>query len=274
MNYSTIEMLCIFFVYGFFGWCAEVIYAAVNQGKFVNRGFLLGPICPIYGIGMLAVILALEPLKENLIILYLGSVAITSAIELVVGALSEKLLHERLWDYSNDPFNLHGYICLKFSLMWGVGAMMIVCLIHPLIMKGIAIVPEWLAITLVCLFGGIMIADCILTLMEAAKIPRRVKALREMERLLIDFSVGIGGNLTDGALKMRDGQEQFEKKREVMLEKIAAYKQTMEERGTDIASRRLRNAFPNLDKSRYAERLERVKRLYAEYIETKSKDRK
>ena len=273
MEYTLIEYLCLFFVYGFLGWCAEVIFAAVNQGRFVNRGFLFGPICPIYGLGMLAVIAALEPLKDNIPVLYFGSVAITTRLELLVGILAEKLFHQRLWDYTDEHFNFKGYICLKFSLMWGVGAMMIVCIIHPFIIRGIRLMPDWLMWTLAGAFSAMIIADCVLTLLEAAKIPRRIKALQEMERLMTEISAGIGGNLTDGALKMRDGQEKMEKRRAETRAKFENYRKMLDDR-TNLASKRLMNAFPHLDRSGYRQRMENVKKRYDEFMENLRRDRK
>ena len=113
--------LWIFFVYAFLGWCTEVGYAALRTGRFVNRGFLNGPVCPIYGFGMVIVLFTLEPLAENILLLFLGSVVLTSALEWITGLVLEKLFHQRWWDYSDEPFNVGGYICLRFSLMWGGG---------------------------------------------------------------------------------------------------------------------------------------------------------
>lgn len=94
--------LCwVFLIYGFLGWCCEVIFAGVNQGKFVNRGFLNGPICPIYGCGMLLVLLILWPLRHRLLLLFIGSVALCTLLEYIVGFLLEKLFHQKWWDYSN-----------------------------------------------------------------------------------------------------------------------------------------------------------------------------
>ena len=88
----------IFFVYSFLGWCCEVIYAASSTGGFVNRGFLNGPLCPIYGCGILFVSSLLTQIGDNLFLLFIVSTVITSAVELIVGFLSEKILHIRLWD--------------------------------------------------------------------------------------------------------------------------------------------------------------------------------
>ena len=85
-----------FFVYTFFGWCTEVIFAALTTGKFVNRGFLAGPVCPVYGFGMVAVVLALRPIAGYTFTLFVGSCLLTSAIEFVTGFLLERFFHEKI----------------------------------------------------------------------------------------------------------------------------------------------------------------------------------
>ena len=91
MNVSLYEVTWMFFFYAFLGWCAEVAYAAVRRGKFVNRGFLNGPVCPIYGFGLVTVILLLSPLSEKLVLLFLGSVVLTSTLEFLTGWVLETL---------------------------------------------------------------------------------------------------------------------------------------------------------------------------------------
>ena len=105
------RLLWIFFIYAFLGWCTEVSYAALVTGTFVNRGFLNGPVCPIYGFGVVIVLTCLTPLAGSLPLLFLGSVVLTSALEWLTGFALEKLFHQRWWDYSDEPFNLSGYIC-------------------------------------------------------------------------------------------------------------------------------------------------------------------
>ena len=109
-----------FFTYGFFGWCTEVAFAAFKQGKFVNRGFLNGPICPIYGVGVSVVVSFLTPLEESLILLYAASTILVTFIEWLTGYLMDKIFHHKWWDYSNQPLNIGGYVCLLFSLIWGI----------------------------------------------------------------------------------------------------------------------------------------------------------
>ena len=102
-------LLWIFFVYAFLGWCTEVSFAALTSGRFVNRGFLNGPVCPIYGVGVVIVFFFLDPLRGNTFLLFLGSVLLTSLLEWVTGFVLEKIFHQRWWDYSNEPFNPVSY---------------------------------------------------------------------------------------------------------------------------------------------------------------------
>ena len=127
------DLLWYFTIYSFLGWCSEVIFATVTTGKFVNRGFLNGPVCPIYGFGMIIVLFTLSPLADNLLLLYIGGVILPSVLELAGGWALYKLYHTRWWDYSDFPFNIGGYICLEFSLLWGVGTVVVMKAVHPVI---------------------------------------------------------------------------------------------------------------------------------------------
>lgn len=132
-NFSLYEIAVYFFVYAFFGWCTEVIYAALKTGKFINRGFLNGPVCPIYGAGVVLVLLALTPVADNFLLLFLCGALLCSALEFVTGFVLEKLFHRKWWDYSDKHFNLLGYICLSMSLIWGIACLLVVDVLHPAI---------------------------------------------------------------------------------------------------------------------------------------------
>ena len=116
--YSWFQILWYFYIYGFLGWCSEVAFAAVAHGKFVNRGFVNGPICSIYGFGVMSVLLVLGPLKSSFWLLFGGSVLFTSAIEYLTGWVLEKVFHDKWWDYYKRPLNIKGYVCLEFSVLW------------------------------------------------------------------------------------------------------------------------------------------------------------
>ena len=115
-----IEWILYFFIYSFLGWVCECIYCGVPAKKFINRGFLAGPYCPIYGCGALAVIYTLTPFSDNVVILFGMGVIVTSALEYITSYMMEKLFHTKWWDYSKHPFNIHGRICLKNSILFGL----------------------------------------------------------------------------------------------------------------------------------------------------------
>ena len=98
--------LWTFFLFAFLGWCSEVVFAAIKQRRFVNRGFLNGPLCPIYGIGVVAIDFLLRPFQGNLPVLLVGGMLLGSALEYLVGFFLEKLFHQKWWDYSDQPHKI------------------------------------------------------------------------------------------------------------------------------------------------------------------------
>lgn len=129
-----IKVILLFFIYSFIGWLWETIYCSIKAGKFVYRGFLIGPYCPIYGFGILGVLYFLEPLKQNIIILYLLSTILVTVLEYLTSYGLEKIFHASWWDYKDVPLNINGRVALPVSLFWGVGCVLIVRVIHPKVM--------------------------------------------------------------------------------------------------------------------------------------------
>ena len=174
------QLLWLFFIYAFLGWCTEVIYAALKSGRFVNRGFLNGPVCPVYGCGAVIVLWVLEPLRGNLLLLFLGSVALTSLLEWLTGFVLERLFHQRWWDYSQEPFNLNGYICLRFSIAWGLACLFVVKLVHPSVLWCIRTIPHPVGVGLLILFSVTMAVDLAATVRTIARINRQLSQLDEL----------------------------------------------------------------------------------------------
>jgi len=198
------NVLWIFLIYSFVGWSCEVIYAALCLGKFVNRGFLFGPVCPIYGFGVLTAVIALSPFEDNLIILFAGSVIFTSTLEFITGFILEKFFHQKWWDYSDTPFNIKGYICLKFSILWGLACTFVIRLVHPSIMNIVGVIPKLLGTILLSLFYAAMLADFVLTLIGILKLPKKFSAMREIESTLEAISCRIGENLSEKTLSIKE----------------------------------------------------------------------
>ena len=280
MGYTWIQMGWIVLIYSCLGWCCEVAFAALKTGKFVNRGFLNGPVCPIYGFGVLSVVLVLEPVKDNLLLLFFGSMVFTSLLEFIAGFAMERIFHDKWWDYSNNPFNIKGYICLEFSIIWGIACVLVVDVIHPIIMKLVNALPHTLGLWLMGALYVLLVTDAVLTLVELLKLPKRFKAMEELEAAITTVSDAMGENIYDSVERGRQRSEAFnerhpdiaEKSREYMAdiwekrneinqkakeredagkEALAARKAELEARlarlkGRNIVHRRIANAYPQL----------------------------
>lgn len=131
------KIILYFMLYSFLGWCLETIYAYMIYGHFVKRGFLYGPICPIYGCGAVLLILNLQNMKKNNFIKFLASALIFTVFEFAVSFALEAIFNQKWWDYSNYSLNLQGRVCLAFSIIWGIGGVLFINYIHPFIEKNI-----------------------------------------------------------------------------------------------------------------------------------------
>lgn len=200
-------MILYFFVYGFLGWCAEVGFAAVKEHKFVNRGFLNGPICPIYGVGVTIVIAFLTPYKDNLILLYISSVILVTLLEGVTGWAMDKIFHNKWWDYSKQPFNIGGYVCLIFSLVWGIACVAIMDLVHPLIHQALTFIPHTLGIVLMAVLGIAMFADLYVTASAIFKFNKRLASMEKIAGELHEISDQIGEDIYETVITAMEKQE-------------------------------------------------------------------
>ncbi len=122
-----------FLLYSFFGWIMESIYCFIVDKKFVNRGFLIGPVCPIYGIGCIVIIAFLGKYKRDPIVLFCMAVIICSILEYFTSYIMEKIFKTRWWDYSQKKYNLNGRICLNNIIAFGVLGLILTYFIHPFV---------------------------------------------------------------------------------------------------------------------------------------------
>lgn len=222
MTMSVYYFILYFFVYGVLGWCTEVAFAAWKEHRFVNRGFLNGPICPIYGIGVGVVVQFLSPYKSNLILLYITSVVLVTTLEWLTGFVLEKVFHNKWWDYSNMPLNLNGYVCLPFSLIWGVACVAIVDFIHPLIHGGLTHIPFILGIILIVVFGAAVFADLYVTASGILKLNKRLAKMQEIADELHDISDRLGSNIYKGTIVAMEKQEELTSSLSEKQEEITA----------------------------------------------------
>lgn len=265
MPQTFYEVAWIFVIYAFIGWCTEVAYAATEKGIFINRGFLNGPYCPIYGCGVLIVVAVLTPLKNNLLILFVGSFLLTSTLEFITGFLLEKIFKNKWWDYSDKPFNIKGYVCLKFSILWGLACSFIMLVLHPLVYGFIKMIPYILGIVLLVIFISCFAIDLFVTVSTINKFNRRMKLLNEIAADLKVLSNEIGENVYENVMealerreKIRQNQKEFsEKHKKEQEELMARYKELFEHR--NAVSSRLMKAFPGMKSIEHNDILQKLK---------------
>lgn len=294
---SLLEMIYIFVIYAFLGWCCEVAFAAMKEGRFINRGFLNGPYCPIYGFGALLVILALTPLQDNLAALFFGSALITTALEYITGVVLEKLFHTRWWDYSDMPFNIQGHVCLMFTVLWGLACTFVMRIIHPLIMGLYALMPHILAVILMSFLCAVMLSDAVATICTVHKLSKKLRRISELAEDLHKLSDDLGENIFDTvsdlenrAVSTREWwelhvqprldelDERVDRSKEAFAERVDRSKERRRDNAEEVRRRyeesmeqlrqslhrsiwenRLMSAFPKLHDNRYPQALEQLK---------------
>jgi uncharacterized membrane protein len=257
-KYDIHLYLGLFFIYSFLGWCTEVIFCSVNTGQFVNRGFLNGPICPIYGFGMIMLIFALENIADNVFLLFIGSGILCSAWELLAGWILKKVFHTSWWDYSDIPFNIGGYICLKFSLLWGLAGVVAIRVIHPLALRFVNAIPQNFNLWILAFCSLLIVGDTLATantVIGLNKDLRLVKAQAErLGTISEDLSEAIGSKRIDDAHRLEKLKGEAEEKLSQMKENLYTHSHSARER--------LFKAFPDMKHTQMNDILEETKEKY------------
>lgn len=207
-GYTIYQLAWYFLLYSFIGWCVEVIFCAVTLGEITNRGFLNGPVCPIYGVGMLAVLILLHFVGQTnastvpVPLLFFGGALLATLVELIGGWTLNKLFHARWWDYSDKPFNIGGYVCLEFTIFWGLGAVGVVRVVHPLVAHatGTAAIPQNVGWPILAVCYSIYLVDLIVTVCTVIGLNRDLEELDAVSKALRSFSDNLSDNLGGGAL--------------------------------------------------------------------------
>lgn len=177
--YTTGQWVLLFFFYCFCGWVWESCYVSARQRRWVNRGFLQGPLLPIYGSGAIIILFATLPVAGSLPLIWLFGMVAATALEYVVGAAMEKIFKVRYWDYSNQKFNLNGHICLTSSIAWGFFSILLVRFIHPPIGRLVADVPSWLVDPLALVLTAAFTVDVVRSVQAALDLREVLTKLTE-----------------------------------------------------------------------------------------------
>jgi len=290
-----VTLLWFFLIYAVMGWCLEVLFAALKTHQFVNRGFLNGPYCPIYGVGVTMIVTLLESVKNNLFLVFIGSVLILSLIELITGYLLERLFRQKWWDYSDRKYNLGGYICLKFSLFWGAAILLVVRYVHPWIAEIVEnkLIPQGLSLLLVGLV--IVTIDLIITTTSILKVNHWISMSDFVLSKVSEISENIKTLSESSAIRLTQTKDELSSRIDIVLDFIkedySKFKETqqnvwLEERqslfeiektiselleAVPFGLKRLYKAFPKLSNRFHLNEIERLKQLKSD-LKLKSKE--
>ena len=254
-----------FIIYSFLGWLWETCYVSAKKGELVNRGFINGPLCTIYGFGAVSVYLILEPVSENLLYLFLGGIVVATILEYITAVLMESIFHTSWWDYSDKKFNFQGRVCLGASLGWGFFSVGLFRILHPVVEKFVAFYPVKVGEAAVCVIGIAYVVDFSFSAAAAfhlhERIPAWEQALDEMQGELIlrvrqkmdslEEASGISREKLKGHLEDFTPLRELEEKRAAMMHDLSGelqkHKEAMAEKfGHNMG--RFVKSYPNLNR--------------------------
>lgn len=173
-----VKYVLLFFIYSFVGWLYETVLCSVEERKFINRGFLRGPYCPVYGFGAIIDILVLNNI-DNIFVLFFAGVILTCSLEYFTSWLLEKLFDARWWDYSYMKFNIKGRICLLGAIVFGLFSVLLIKLLHPFVMSLINKIDYGYLVFSTILITLIFIADLVITVNRLLIFNNKLKELQE-----------------------------------------------------------------------------------------------
>ena len=299
------QIFWYFLIYSFAGWCIEVIFHAITVGKVINRGFLCGPVCPVYGFGAISVFAVVDGVLPDIfhypaekltggddiigiLIVFVCGIVLATAVELVAGWLLDAAFHMSWWDYSNEPFNFRGYICLRFSLMWGLACLLVVRVVQPAMANMVLKIPDmigWIILGVSCMT---LLADFVVTVLIVAGLNKKLEELDEIRRRMSVVSDELSEKLATGTMraqttleeqrvqatlakyeardavnkqkkKMQDKADQTRQRTRELQERAGALKEKIMS-GRFFGSRRLLEAFPDMVHRNYSDVLLAVQR--------------
>ncbi|MBM6828509.1 hypothetical protein H9X85_02530 [Anaerotignum lactatifermentans] len=179
LDQNFFHLFYYFIIYSFLGWGMESAFVSISSKEWVNRGFLSGPFCPIYGVGALFMILLLSPVTDHVFLLFFGGFFLASVVEYVIAAILEKLFHASWWDYSEKKWNLKGRVCLQRSVEWGLLTIVLMRVIHPVIQGLADNIPTLLGEAAGTLLLMYLVADAGVTVQHILRLNEKLAHLSE-----------------------------------------------------------------------------------------------
>lgn len=243
LNHNVYYLALYFIIFSFMGWIMETCRCSYAEKKFINRGFLNGPICPIYGTGMVTIIIFLDGIKDNAIALFFGGIILASVLEYAVAALLEGLFKAKWWDYSYKKFNIKGRVCLSISLCWGALCVVMMQWVVPFLTEIISKADPVKANIVIYMFIAVVTVDAFITIYN----------LISLRKILAELS-SIGGEIKEQFIKTH-----FYTKTEEFIEKYGNLKNDFRNRLESLVS-------SELDMSAIMEKWKEAKEVVADEI--------
>jgi uncharacterized membrane protein len=284
-----------FLLYSILGWVYESCLVSIKSKSYVNRGFLNGPIIPIYGAGAVLICIILDPVSKNLFLVFLGGMVLASILEFVTSYVMEKLFHAKWWDYSNYRYNLQGRICPIVSLFWGALSVLMTVFLKPLSNSLIHKIPRRIGEILAIIIMVLILADLVSTVISTLKLNQKLTSMRKLREEFANYIERSklytsreeirkkleSANLAELFESLRDRMEESKESKErsglytELEEKIRVWKEKYSRHSdhVHIIQRRLLKAFPNMKSTTNEYMLTDLRARLREIRENKSKDK-
>lgn len=233
--YAFFEQYFLLFIfYSLIGWLMESVYVSVGKSvkskkiQFVNRGFLKGPVVPIYGVSCVVMALTLQPVSEHWYWVALLGMVVCSAVEYFTSYIMEKLFHARWWDYTGYFLNLNGRICLKNSLQWAALSVLFIKLVHPLVLQLYASLPDTLRVIFLYVSLFLFLFDLTATVLLLVNVRKMQKKLIALLKTAADAGAQNVQKTKEGLAEARDNMrsdvENYRISGENFLQSLAEYR--------------------------------------------------
>lgn len=285
-----------FLLYSILGWVYESCLVSIKRKSYVNRGFLNGPIIPIYGAGAVLICIILDPVSKNLLLVFLGGMVLASILEFVTSYVMEKLFHAKWWDYSNYRYNLQGRICPIVSLFWGALSVVMTVFLKPLSNSLIHKMPRNIGEVLAVIMMVIILADLVSTIISTLELNQKLTSMRKLREEFANYIENSklytskeefrkkldSGNLAELLENLRERIEEAKGSKEhsglytEVEERIHLWKEKYSGHSdhVHIIQRRLLKAFPNMKSTNNEYMLTVLRTRLHELKENKLKNKK
>ena len=253
-HYSLLQWMLFFYIYCFFGWIIESTYVSVCTGNWVIRGFMRGPVIPIYGTGAVIVLFAVIPFRTSPILVFIVGTVAASILEFVTGFVMERIYKVRYWDYSDKPFNLCGYICLFNSLCWGVLSILLIYLVHSWVEKGVLFLNDMVLLSIDSGISSLFIVDLFNSSTTAVELKRMLANSQKLK----DDLMNIHNKMIEFNTAIANGKEKMDELKQMSLQELyISARDNMSNIASDKDSPELQNLKNKLDllKDKYYKRM-------------------